>query len=414
MSRHASRIARLLASCLLAGLLSNQAHAEFLLVPETHVVKAGSAINVALFLPNDSTEERVVDLPVRISLRARGVESAPEIVLSPVDADQPASARIAPGGFLRLKYTGTLPDGLFGNLVLELVEFEGPPMALAIADEKVVAAHAAGAPEPTTEELNPKAAQKQAVAAEGAGPADRDTARFLSAFSPNEPNYFSAGSSGETNAKFQVSFKFRLFNPNTKTPFLEKLYLSYSQTSIWQIGGSSAPFYDSSYRPSAFFLDDDIAQWPFRKWSRLGLQTGFEHESNGKDGADSRSLNIAYVRPTFTLPVWKDYFISFSPKVYTYLEKEDNPDIADYRGYGDYLIKLGEVDGLQLATTLRKGRSTDAYSAQFDLSYPLKTATFGNLGGYLHLQFFEGYGESLLDYNQHVRPQFRIGLMITR
>jgi outer membrane phospholipase A len=51
---------------------------------------------------------------------------------------------------------------------------------------------------------------------------------------------------------------------------------------------------------------------------------------------------------------------------------------------------------------------------QLDLSYPLKTATLGNLGGYLHLQYFNGYGESLLDYNRKVRPQFRIGLMITR
>jgi outer membrane phospholipase A len=393
-------------------LACSTARAEFLLVPDSHVVKPGSRIEVTLFLPNDSEEERVLDLPPRISLKARGLQAAPELVLSPMDADLPPTARIAPGGFLRVRYAGTLPDGLLGNLILELVEFEGPPLALAVADEQTVAAHEAGEPEPVEE--NPKVAQKQAVAAEAAGPADSDTARFLSAFSPYEPNYFSAGSSGETNAKFQVSLKFRLFNPNTKTPFLEKLYIAYSQTSIWQIGSSSAPFYDSSYRPSAFFLDDDVEQWPFRKWSRLGFQSGFEHESNGKDGVDSRSMNIAYVRPTFTLPLWKDYFVSFSPKLYGYLEKEDNPDIAEYRGYGDYLIKVGEVDGLQLATTLRKGTSKDAYSAQFDLTYPLKSATFGNLGGYLHLQYFDGYGESLLDYNRHVRPQFRIGLMITR
>ena len=261
---------------------------------------------------------------------------------------------------------------------------------------------------------NAKAARKQEVADEAVGPSDRDAARFASAFSPNEPNYFSAGSSGETNAKFQVSLKFRLFNPDTRTPFLEKLYLAYSQTSIWALGTTSKPFYDSSYRPGAFFLDEDIGQWPFRNWSRLGFQAGAEHESNGRDGADSRSMNTIFVRPTFTLPFWKDYFVSFAPKLYDYIEKDDNPDIAEYRGYGDYLIRVGKVDGLQLATTLRKGTSKEPYSALFDLSYPLKTATFGNLGGYLHLQFFEGYGESLLDYNRHVRPQFRIGLMITR
>ena len=392
------------------------AHADLFLVPEAHVVKPGSRINVTLFLPNETGDERTVDLPLRITLRPRGVENAPEIVLSPVDPDQAASVRIAPGAFHRARYSSTLPDGLTGNLVLELVEFDGPPMALAIAghpDGPSAAPYPAAATGAAQAE-DAKTARKQEIAADAVGPTDRDAARFASAFSPYEPNYFSAGSSGETNAKFQVSLKFRLFNADTKTPFLEKLYIGYSQTSIWQIGGSSAPFYDSSYRPSAFFLDDDVSQWPFRKWSRLGFQAGLEHESNGKDGVDSRSMNLAFVRPTFTLPFWKDYFVSFSPKLYTYLEKEDNPDMPEYRGYGDYLIRIGRVDGLQLATTLRKGTSKDPYSAQFDLSYPLKIATFGNLGGYLHLQWFEGYGESLLDYNRHVQPQFRIGLMITR
>ena len=403
---------RALVVFLMLWLGTGVARAEFLLVPETHIIKPGSRFNVTLFLPNDSSEERVLDLPVRITLRARGVENAPEIALSPVDPDQPASTRIAPGAFYRAKYAGTLPDGLTGNLVLELVEFEGTLLALAVTDpETAVVSPAVNS---AAQEKNAKAARKQEVADAAVGPTDRDAARFASAFSPNEPNYFSAGSSGETNAKFQVSLKFRLFNPNTWTPFLEKLYLAYSQTSIWALGTSSKPFYDSSYRPSAFFLDDDVSQWPFRNWSRLGFQAGFEHESNGKDAADSRSINTIFVRPTFTLPFWNDYFVSIAPKLYDYVEKEDNPDIAEYRGHGDYLIKVGKVDGLQLATTLRKGTSKDPYSAQFDLSYPLKTATFGNLGGYLHLQFFDGYGESLLDYNRHVRPQFRIGLMITR
>ena len=403
---------RALVVFLMLWLGTGVARAEFLLVPETPIIKAGSRFNVTLFLPNDSSEERVLDLPVRITLRARGVENAPEIALSPVDPDQPASTRIAPGAFYRAKYAGTLPDGLTGNLVLELVEFEGTLLALAVTDpETAVVSPAVNS---AAQEKNAKAARKQEVADAAVGPTDRDAARFASAFSPNEPNYFSAGSSGETNAKFQVSLKFRLFNPDTRTPFLEKLYLAYSQTSIWALGTSSKPFYDSSYRPSAFFLDDDVSQWPFRNWSRLGFQAGLEHESNGKDAADSRSINTIFVRPTFTLPFWNDYFVSFAPKLYDYVEKEDNPDIAEYRGHGDYLIKVGKVDGLQLATTLRKGTSKDPYSAQFDLSYPLKTATFGNLGGYLHLQFFDGYGESLLDYNRHVRPQFRIGLMITR
>ena len=139
-----------------------------------------------------------------------------------------------------------------------------------------------------------------------------------------------------------------------------------------------------------------------------------EHESNGKDGAASRSINIAYVRPTFTLPFADHYFVSVSPKIYGYLEKADNPDIPTYRGYSDVLVKVGETEGIQLATTLRKGTGADPYSVELDLSIPLSTPRLGNLGGYLHLQYFDGYGESLLDYNRKVRSQFHIGLMITR
>jgi outer membrane phospholipase A len=77
--------------------------------------------------------------------------------------------------------------------------------------------------------------EKVDAASSARAPDDRDTARFVTAFSQYEPNYFSAGSNGPTNAKFQVSLKFRLFNPDTQTRFLDKLYIAYSQTSIWAI-----------------------------------------------------------------------------------------------------------------------------------------------------------------------------------
>jgi phospholipase A1 len=78
------------------------------------------------------------------------------------------------------------------------------------------------------------------------------------------------------------------------------------------------------------------------------------------------------------------------------------------------LVKVGETDDIQLATTMRKGTGKDPYSVPLDLSIPLSTPKLGNLGGYLHLQYFNGYGESLIDYKRQVRSQFRIGLMITR
>ena len=397
---------RTVASLLFALLFAGAVRAEYELIPDRRPAASGGLLEVTLFVPNESSEEELaVDLPARLTLRTRGVAAAPDIVLRP-DESQQMQVRIKPGAYLRAHYSGRLPEGLVGNLVLEPVDFEGSSLGISASES--------GVAEPALTDTPPSDSAKADAASSAFGPSDQDKARFVTAFSPYEPNYFVAGSSGPTNAKFQVSLKFRLFNPETKTPFLEKLYLGYSQTSIWEIGSSSKPFYDSSYRPSLFFLDEDVSLWPFRKWARFGFQAGFEHESNGKDGADSRSIMIGYIRPTFALPFGDRYFVSISPKIYSYIEKQDNPDMPFYRGYTDFLVKVGATDGIQLATTLRKGTGQDPYSVQIDLSYPLKTAALGNLGGYLHLQYFDGYGETLLDYNRKLQPQFRIGLMITR
>ncbi len=395
-------------TCLVLVLLfAGRACADLVLVPDSSTIAAGGIIEATLFVSNDSADtELVFDLPTRLSFRTRGVPAAPDIVLIRAETE-PARASIKPGAYLRARYTGRLPDGLIGNLVLEPVDFDGPTIGLSASVLK--------SPRPDAAEVQaPDADAKREEAFSAIGPSDRDTARFISAFSPYEPNYFSIGSNGPTNAKFQVSLKFRLFNPDTQTPFLEKLYLAYSQTSIWEVGSSSRPFYDSAYRPSMFFLDEDVSQWPFRKESRLGFQAGYEHESNGRDGLTSRSFSILFVRPTITFPFGSEYFVSVGPKLYGFVAEEDNPDIGRYRGYSDVLIKTGAIDGVQLATTLRKGFGREPYSVEFDLSIPLKTARFGNLGGYLHLQYFNGYGESLIDYNRKVQPQLRIGLMITR
>lgn len=349
------------------------------LAATTSEITAGELFEIDLIATNGGDTEAQFEPPSRLDLVIATNDG--ERTLSLQRADPAAAApSIAPGGFLRVRYSGIMPTDLIGELTFH----------------------------PANVATNPIAIRSWSNA-----PSASDLERFSSAVSPNEPMYFSVGSRGNTTAKFQVSLKFRIFNPDTKTPFLEKLYLAYSQTSIWDLDSASKPFRDSSYRPSLFFLDDRVSQWPFAG-SRLGFQGGVEHESNGRDADASRSINIVFVRPALTFLLGGNYALTLAPKIYHYLDKSDNPDIDDYRGHADFLVRFGQEDGWLVDTTIRRGRNADLGSVQLDLSYPLRKPTFGNLSGYLHLQYFSGYGESLVDYDQRLRPQFRIGLMVTR
>ncbi|MBC7778462.1 MAG: phospholipase A, partial [Proteobacteria bacterium] len=241
--------------------------------------------------------------------------------------------------------------------------------------------------------------------------------RFASALSANEPVYVGFGSREGRTARFQISFKYRFFNEAGDLaqdfPVLKNLYFGYTQNSLWDIESDSAPFRDSTYRPSLFYLDDRLWTSAARD-VRLGLQTGFEHESNGRDGTSSRSLNTAFVRPIVNWGDTGGWHLTLAPKIYVYLERSENADIARYRGYADLFAAAGHPDGWQFAATLRRGTGNDFGSTLLETTYPLRSVSLGNLDGYFYLQYFNGYGESILDYNRRLPSQLRVGFSITR
>lgn len=233
--------------------------------------------------------------------------------------------------------------------------------------------------------------------------------------SVNEPMYFLVGSNSErdVDSRFQLSFKYRPFDPGARVaqylPALSNLYFGYTQTTLWDIGADSSPFKDTSYRPSLYYKwlgsgrDIRPAQWQF----------GLEHESNGRDGADSRSINIAFVKPTWYLDLANGRRLTLSPKFYSYLEKYDNSDIHRYRGYVDWQARYGREDGAILTALYRQG--TGGYStSQLDLSYPISDKLFGRTGTFIHLQLFDGYGETLIDYDRYKDLQLRLGLSLAK
>ena len=243
-------------------------------------------------------------------------------------------------------------------------------------------------------------------------------ARYARKFAFHEPLYFSLGWRGGTTARFQLSFRYRFFGAdNPAKPgdlFAGHLWFGYTQTSLWDIAAQSSPFRDTSYRPSLFWLKRDVGA---RRLGlrRIGLAVGLEHESNGRAGDSSRSLNIVFVRPILVLGRTGGYTWTFSPKVYAYLgDLSDNPDIAAYRGYADLLLAVEKPDSWGFSLLGRRGTRGHHASAQLDASYPLDRLFGGGIDSYVHLQVFWGWGESLLEYDRKGPTQVRVGLMLVR
>ena len=226
----------------------------------------------------------------------------------------------------------------------------------------------------------------------------------------NEPVYFVLGTRGSTNARFQLSFKYRMFDRSLgwgrEQPWLSRLYFGYTQSTIWNLQGDSKPFRGTSFRPSLFWAWERTDD---KTWIDA-LRAGIEHESNGRDGALSRSIDILFVRPEWHWALDNGKRIEFTPKIYGYLDKEQNPDIQRFRGYADWRLRYGDESRSWVAMA-RLGTAGKG-SLTLDWFERTRVLGFGPVSGYFHVQFFAGYGEDILDYNRRFKSQLRLGFAV--
>lgn len=231
------------------------------------------------------------------------------------------------------------------------------------------------------------------------------------ALSVNEPMYFVAGGDGEVKSRFQISFKYRVFDEEgwllNRAGWLRWFHFAYTQTSLWNLSADSAPFEDSSYRPS-FFWDIFTRQGGYLP---AFVRTGYEHESNGRGGEASRRIDTLFVWP-FWGGEWMGRDWAIGPKFYAYVSKGSyNEDIDEYRGYVDLMVLYGNEDSWLVSTTIRMGGRG---MLQLDASYPIRKRVFSRTGGYIYVQVFQGYGESLLTYDRRQDALIRAGFAIVR
>jgi phospholipase A1 len=215
-----------------------------------------------------------------------------------------------------------------------------------------------------------------------------------------------------TEVQFQLSLKVlvweNILGDNGNLSF------AYTNHSFWQAynRGISAAFRETNHEPEMLFtLEND--------WELFGMRNSanqfiLNHQSNGRGGDLSRSWNRVMVNS-----IWeKDNFV-FSLKPWyripedkkdspTDPEGDDNPDIEKYMGHFEWLGLYQADSGQILSLLLRNNlRSDNRGAMELSYSFPLGHT---RLKGYL--KYFNGYGESLIDYD-HRTQSFGLGFLIS-
>lgn len=254
-------------------------------------------------------------------------------------------------------------------------------------------------------------APAQILAAPGEEPMQADS--VMRDFS-NQPyfglykdNYFIFGPSigprptkENTNVKFQISIAQRL--TRTTLPWGTYLYLFYSQKCFWNVLENSMPMTDLNFNPGI-----GLTKPLFVKNRYIGKLTFLiEHESNGRDSTASRSWNkialAANVMLTNNLMVHGKIFIPI-------VDGENNRDIIHYTGFWQAGAQILSNDRRWMGgiTVMKRNQWNLNANVIVDVAYRL----FNNANQYIFMQYYNGYGEGLLEYNKF-HSQLRVGILI--
>ena len=220
-----------------------------------------------------------------------------------------------------------------------------------------------------------------------------------------------------TETRMQLSVRTKLatgllthFQPNIK----DSLWFGYTQQSYWQLftGDLSRPFRNTDHEPEVVYVYPLTADLPLGwKWRYAGV--AYAHQSNGQTLPLSRSWNRFYVmagaelghRWTAQARLWE--------RAYGDNRDDDNPHIESYIGRAEFRLNWNVNDLHTLGLTLRHSLSTGGHgSARLEWFRVLGEPAGTNKSNLrLHAQLFNGYGDSLLDFNRQ-RTVFTLGLSL--
>lgn len=237
------------------------------------------------------------------------------------------------------------------------------------------------------------------------------------------PGHTATGTQPYTRAetKIQLSVRAKLAKSLLKSGSNEdddkdSLWFGYTQQSYWQFfnAGLSRPFRVTDHEPELIYIYPHqiplAGGWNYRL-SGLGLV----HQSNGQALPLSRSWNRVYLMGAAEKTLGQGASLTLQGRAWQLLPEpsggDDNPGIQDYVGRaelaGSWQINKANTVGVALRHSLR---SDARGSVRLDwLLAPASSPSYTGLR--YHLQFFSGYGDSLLDYNRK-RTVLSLGLSL--
>ena len=219
-------------------------------------------------------------------------------------------------------------------------------------------------------------------------------------------NYFIVGSSlgrkptaMNSDVKFQISLGIRLTN-NT-LPLGTYVFLMYTQKAFWNVFQESLPMRDINFNPGI-----GISRPFFVQNRYIGKVTLLlEHESNGKDGDASRSWNKVSLSGSALINEWLMVHSKFWIPI---VDGQNNKDILKYSGiWQTGFVAMTPSKKLSLGVTLVKRAGWNLnFNTIVDFIWRVSDKTNLNL----LLQYYNGYGENMIDYNQF-HSRLRLGIV---
>lgn len=376
-------------------------------IGQVRVSEEGGERLVDLRFLNPADQPRTILLPDRIEAMIEAEDGGVHTIVLLRGSGTSPELSVGPHGFERGSYS--LPRDLrYRDASLSIPAWSTPVVRLELQASVERLAKAEGllsGPE-APRGARPPAPPPTARAATNA---------FLGNLSAYEPIYAVYGPGTDSEARVQISFKYQFFGSRAASDkplsWRDGLHFAYTQRMFWDLASRSSPFRNIDFQPELIYIAPSAT---LNNGISLSAQGGIRHESNGRDGAESRSINSLYAGPMATIPLGQRHHLAVMPRWSVYVgDRSDNPDIARYRGHAGLFVELGENDGLRLSTTGRFNFGSGLGAVAADLSYPLPRLLGGGPDVYLFAQSFHGYGENLLDYDRRT-TRLRIGLAFVR